>query len=100
MGWGRRSPETFSSWFFLMCWMTKANTYFQHATRKLNNFKNEKTHLLRPLMMKAFPECWVSTFFITLYSSWLSCNTNVLVSTGHRSEVRMQCRSRNWNLPR
>lgn len=39
---------------------------FSTCTRKLNNFINEKTHLLRPLMMKAFPECWVSTFFITL----------------------------------
>jgi len=31
-------------------------------------------YLFRPLIMKAFPECWVSNFFITLYSSWFSCN--------------------------
>lgn len=34
------------------------------------------SHLLSPFIMKAFPECWVSSFFITLYSSWFSFNTN------------------------
>lgn len=53
--------------------------------------------------MKAFPECWVSTFFITLYSLWFSFNTNGLVSTGLRfqntdysSEIRIQRWSINW----
>lgn len=30
--------------------------------------------------MKAFPECWVSSFFITLYSSRFSLDTNGIVS--------------------
>lgn len=39
-------------------------------------------YLFRPLMMKALPECWVSSFFITLYSSRFNCK--------HKHTVHLQ----------
>lgn len=69
--WG--SPRTFSSLTSLRGCAKINQRYFWTLRAVVWLLIFLTYHLLKPFMMKAFPECWSSSFFITLYKSLFSC---------------------------